>query len=133
MTPIHELEQQAEQGNVDAQLELAFLYRNGLRVNKSDEKAKYWTLKAVEQGDETAIGHQYSFGYGVEKSYKKAVEWYTKAAEQGHARAQCNLGVCYDDGKGVEKSSKKAVEWYTKAAEQGIARSWQYIQPRWLL
>lgn len=84
---INELQQQAEQGNVDAQLELAYLYRNGLRVNKSEEKAEYWTLKAAEQGDETAIGNKYLHGYGAEKSYEKAVEWYTKAAEQGQARA----------------------------------------------
>ena len=77
---INELQQQAEQGNVDAQLELADLYR-WLRINESEEKAEYWTLKAVEQGDATAIGYQYLYGYGVEKSYKKALEWFTKAAE----------------------------------------------------
>ena len=128
MTPIHILEQQAEQGSVDAQLELAFLYRNGLRVNKSDERAEYWTLKAVEQGDATAIGNQYSFGYGVEKSYGKAVEWFTKAAEQGVARAQNALGVCYKNGQGVEQSYEKALRYYIKSALQGEKKACDNIE-----
>ena len=142
MTPKHILEQQAEQGNVDAQLELAFLYRDGLICNRSYENAEYWTLKAAEQGDVTAIGCQYYYGYGVEKSYEKAVEWYTKAAEMGNARAQYCLGSLYHDGqiamqsylksvdksfntylKAEETSYKKAVEWFIKSAEQGYARA----------
>lgn len=110
MTPKHILEQQAEQGNVDAQLELAFLYRDGLLCNRSDEKAEYWTLKAAEQGDVTAIGCQYYYGYEVEKSYEKALEWYTKAAEMGNARAQYCLGSLYHDGQVAMQSYLKGVD-----------------------
>ena len=47
---INELKQQAEQGNADAQLELASLYRNGQGVVQSYEKAVEWYTKAAEQG-----------------------------------------------------------------------------------
>ena len=122
MTPIHALAEQAEQGNVDAQLELAFLYRNGQGVEQSHEKAVEWWNKSAEQGNATAqsvLGICYANGQGVEKAFEKAVEWYTKAVEQGDAVAQCNLGECYEYGHGVEQSYEKALRYYIKSALQG--------------
>lgn len=51
--------------------------------------------------------------------YTEAASWYEKAAKQGHARAQCNLGVCYEYGYGVSQDYNQAVYWCEKAAEQG--------------
>lgn len=119
---INELQKQAEQGNVDAQLELASLYDNGQGVEQSREKAVEWYTKAAEQGNATAqciLGSCYHDGLIVKQSYEKAVEWYTKAAEQGDATAQGILGDCYDSGQGVEQSYEKALRYYIMAALQG--------------
>lgn len=45
---------QEEQGNPAAQTSLGALYRDGLGVEQSDEKAIEWFTKAAEQGDEDA-------------------------------------------------------------------------------
>lgn len=39
----------------------------------------------------------------------EAASWFAKSAKQGHAKAQCNLGVCYKKGRGVPRDDGKAV------------------------
>ena len=66
------------------------MYKNGLGVEQSYEKAVEWYLKAAEQGLADAqnnLGNMYYTGTGVEQSYEKAVEWWQKVAEQGYATA----------------------------------------------
>ena len=111
----------AERGYPDAQLNFGFLYEFGQGVGQSYAKAAEWYAKAAEQGYDIAqysLGLAYSNGHGVSQDYVKAVEWYTKSAEQGYADAQCNLGVLYEMGYGVEQDFVKAMELYSKAAVQ---------------
>ncbi len=82
----------AEQGDPEAQYEVAFSYETG--VTKDDESL------------------------GITPS--QAFSWYQKAAELGHAKAQFKLGLCYEEEKGTNKDYEKALYWYEKAKEQGI-------------
>lgn len=43
----------------------------------------------------------------------EAASWFSKSALQGHAKAQCNLGVCYKKGRGVPRDDNKAVSSIT--------------------
>ena len=116
----------ANEGDVFAQTNAAWGYREGYGTAVDDLEAVKWVQKAAKQGYASAqcnLGWMYEYGRGVEQSYEKAVEWYLKAAEQGNARAQYNLGLMYDNGTGVEQSDEKAAGWYLKAAEQGFARA----------
>lgn len=80
----------AEEGNAEAQYNLAFYYY-------PDEDSK-----------------------GDERLYKKYIYWLMKAADQGYARAQFELGCDYNNGeRGVEKDKRKAIELWSKAADQG--------------
>ena len=45
----------AEQGHIEAQVQLGICYANGLGVDKDENKAYYWWQKAAEQGHESAI------------------------------------------------------------------------------
>ena len=45
----------AEQGHIEAQVQLGICYANGLGVDKNKDKAYYWWKKAAEQGHESAI------------------------------------------------------------------------------
>lgn len=45
----------AEQGHVQAQVQLGICYKNGLGVNIDHSTAQYWWRKAADQGDENAI------------------------------------------------------------------------------
>ena len=111
-----------EQGYVEAQCALGYMYYNGEGVERDYKKAVEWYSKAAEQEyalAEVWLGFLYKNGEGVEQDYEKAVEWYRKSAEQGFACAQCNLGYMYRLGAGVEQDYEEAVKWYRKAAEQG--------------
>ena len=121
---IDELTMLAEQGNADAQYQIAMRYAKGVGCEKSEAKAAIWCRKAAELGHVAAqcdFGVMLSAGSGVVKDEVEAVKWYRKSAEQGYAMGQNNLGVMYENGSGVGKSETEAAKWYLKAAEQGYA------------
>ena len=109
----------AEQGDADAQYNLALVYDFGY---KDYDQAFKWYRRSALQGNEDAqynLALMYENGKGVLKDYKEAVKWYRKAANQGYAKAQVNLGLMYSKGYGVEVNKYEAVKWYKKSAEQG--------------
>ena len=116
--------QAAEQGNSQAQFQLAEQYYNAKNIPNNYIEAAKWYRKAAEQGNAEAqksLGSCYFNGSGVAKDAAEAVKWYRKAAEQEDAEAQKNLGNCYLTGTGVAKDQAEAVKWYRKAAEKGFA------------
>jgi TPR repeat protein len=129
-TPIETLKVEAEKGNPDAQLELAYRYdegRNGCSVDK--EKSAEWFQKGAKFADKNSVagfickGNCLQNGYGITKDETEAIKWYQKAAETGDARGQLEMGWQYNDGNGVEKNENEAVKWFRKAAEQGFPRA----------
>jgi hypothetical protein len=116
------LRKAAEQGDVLAQDELAFLYYNG----QDYAQAAIWWRKAAEQGTadaQYALACAYAKGNGVPQDYKEAARWAQKSAELGNAAAQHSIGFAYDVGEGVLQDHTQAAYWYRKAAEQGDASS----------
>jgi len=114
----------AEQGDVEAQCNLAHFYENGEGVTKNEKNAVRLYRKAAEQGYDPAqnnLGICFLKGNGTDKDAKEAVRWFRQAAEQGNAYAENNLATCYLMGEGVPQDAVKAVNWYRKAAEQGLA------------
>lgn len=104
----------AEQGNLDAQLKLASIFRSHQGM-KNGKKAVKWFTKAADQGHMKShwrLGDMYKRGDGVLVSYKTAIKWYTKAAQQGDAMAQRRLGGMYQDGKGVLTDNIRAYMWF---------------------
>ena len=119
---VRDLEQKAQEGNVDAQARLGEVYaKGGDGIKKSYKKASEWWEKAAQAGH---MPSQYNLGvlYSQEetgvKDYEKAVKWFRKAAEQGDMFAQYNLAVKYAKGQGVEQNYAHAVKWWEKAAKQ---------------
>lgn len=112
----------AENGHIEAQLNLGLLYYNEKGVEQSYENAAKWFTLAAEQGDEAAqydlAGMHYD-GEGVEQNYEEAFKWYKLAAEQGHVEAQFVLGKCYFCGWGVEQDYAEAEKWFEKAVDNG--------------
>jgi TPR repeat protein len=114
----------AKQGYANAQVNIGYLYDEGIGVKQDYTKAMEWYLKAAEQGVAMAqcyLGNMYGDGNGVKQDYAKAMEWYRKAAEQGNTIAQYNVGYYYYEGLGVKQDYAKAMEWFLKVAEQGDA------------
>jgi TPR repeat protein len=113
----------AEQGDVNAQFNLGWMYAEGRGVPQNYKQAVYWYSRAARQGDASAqfnLGMMYDNGEGVAQDYQQAAHWYAKAAEQGIAVAQYNLGIMYDSGQGVVQSFQQAYLWLSLAAAQGL-------------
>ncbi|MBQ7503255.1 sel1 repeat family protein [bacterium] len=120
----------AEQGDAEAQKNLAVRYHKGDGVPRDLTEAVKWYRKAAEQGNADAqnlLGWCYQFGESVPQDYGEAVKWYRQSADQGNSDAQCSLAGCYLDGKGVSKDLTEAARWYRKSAEQGNARGQRFL------
>jgi len=116
----------AEDGEPEAQRNLAQLYRLGLGVDKNDERAFELYTAAAEQNSVDAqvnVAFLLLTGEGVEKDSKQAALWFAKAADQGDALAQFNLGLMYEKGVGVRQDRKLARELYRLSANQGQKRA----------
>lgn len=113
----------AEQGDREAQYNLAFLYKQGKGVMEDKGKAAEWFRKAADQGLADAqyqLGNMYDKGDGVAQNASYAFVWYRMAAQQGDPLSQTNLGVLYANGEGVRQDLVMAYVWFNLAAAQGI-------------
>ena len=92
-----EIQEAAEQGDAQAQYELAALHLLGLGgVGRQPAKVLEWVGKAAAQGHAGAqfyMGICYEEGRAVPSDAAKARELFVKAAAQGHAGAENHLGV----------------------------------------
>jgi len=113
------LRMKAEGGDAESQAAIAFMYGNGVSVERDHEQALYWYKEAAEQGLVEAqynLGLMYRYGHGLPPDFEQAVYWYRKAAYQGFAPAYNNLGYMYQHGNGVQKNWVEAHKWYNLAA-----------------
>lgn len=104
----------AEQGNPEAQYDLATMYAEGKGVAASDLIAAVWYQRAADQGVAMAqynLGVSYAEGLGVRKDDAAAAKWFRRAADQGVAYAQLNLGLMYAAGRGVPQDNVQAAKW----------------------
>jgi uncharacterized protein len=92
------LEQAALKGDVYSQFKLGQIYFEGDGIDRNDEEAAQWFLKAAQQEHAEAqyiLGSIFEKGAGVKRSDAEAFKWYSKAASLGHERALAML----DSGK----------------------------------
>ena len=115
--------QKAEDGDMQAQVQLAKKYIKGEWVERSYSEAFNWAMMAAVEGNAEAqsiVGHIYYLGAEkIERNYEKAAFWLTKAAKQGWGDAQWLLSICYISGRGVKEDDEEAFKWSMKVAEQG--------------
>ena len=112
----------AENGDAEAQCDLANRYFLGDGIEHDEQKAVEWFRKSAEQGysvAEYALGNCYFAGCGIEKDEAEAFKWFLKSAEHGYAVAQYTVASCYLAGRGVALNKEEAVPWLRKAAAQG--------------
>lgn len=124
-TFLQTMTRKAEEGNVDAQLSLGYMYLYGdadAGVTSDYEQAfKYYSMAAA-QGDNIAInnlGSLYYSGVGTKRNPYKAAILFAKAADQGNVEAAVNLAFLYLSGSGIQQDSTKAMNYFAKASSQG--------------
>jgi len=82
---VAQLLEEAYQGQLEAQLSVAYLYLSGEGVEQNDEKAAEWFITAANNGSpeaQTQLGLMYLSGSGVQVSQAEAVTWIGMAAAQ---------------------------------------------------
>lgn len=114
---IDDLTQKANQGNADAQFQLAN-FHFAKNTFEDGQIGRAWIEKSAHLGHAEA---QYYWGayYHQQFKAKEAFEWYTKSAEQGQINAQYNLGLLNMGFLEIEENPQQAIFWFKKAAEKG--------------
>ena len=91
----------AHLGGSDSQLTLAYRYSTGNGVEKNEELAFRWYLRAAEQGHPEAqlvVGNRYMMGLGVKRDPAQGLEWFRKSAEQGNVEATETIEALHRSG-----------------------------------
>ena len=100
----------AETGNADAQTNVGDCYFEGEGVEKNQDVAVKWYLKAAEQGECSAqlnLCNCYRFGFGVPKDLEKAIHWCQMAVEQGDEEAISLLSKLRDRSRDSSSSGPR--------------------------
>lgn len=82
---------EAEDGNPEAQVNIAFMYYCGMHVEKDASEAAKWYRKAAERNNVTAqfsLGTLYENGEGVNRDLEEAYFWYNLAEKKNDKDAQ---------------------------------------------
>lgn len=113
----------AKEGCKIAKNNLGVCYRDGLGIEKDDQKAFQLYTESANENHSFAqcnLGRCYEFGYGVEKNAKEAFRLYSLAANnktmERPQSAAISVGRCYRDAIGVDRDFAKSLDWFWKAA-----------------
>lgn len=124
---LEEFWEQAQQGEIEAQIKLGDCYYHGKGVQQDYAEAVKWYRKAFEINSDfladredlrldlqKKLGDCYYSGYGVQQDYSEAIKWYREAGERGDISARLRLGLCYER----LEDYVEAIKWYRNVAEQ---------------
>lgn len=142
---ITELQQQAQEGDAQAQLDLAYRLEKGEGIEKNIEVAFHWLKQAAEAGNAEAqyelatsepfstmqlliwnsIDHFRWINSNVNSD--EAFSWILKSAEKNYAKAQYVAALCYFRGVDTQRTTELGVNWLLKAEENGLPEAQHYL------
>jgi len=116
-----ELIVKAEDGDKEAQYQLASTYIGSSSQAKREEGLKWLNSSALQSHPQAllTLGKIYQSGNLLEKDDTKAFEAFAKAAELENADAQFQLSLMYQNGLGTQRDLSLAARWLSRAAGQG--------------
>jgi len=112
----------AEDGESEAQNNIAYLYEHGYGVKQSYTRAIEWYKKAAAQNSAEAkhnLGMLAFQGFGMRKDYVAAKRFFTDAASQDLPDSHYMLGLIYYQGHGVKTNPARARMHFLDAAKLG--------------
>lgn len=122
-TFLERITRQADEGDVDSQLTLGYMYLYGENGVKADyKKAFTYYSMASTQNDPIAInnlGSLYFSGVGTSKDVFKAATLFDKAAKLGNIEASVNLAFIYIGSNNALRNNQEAINLFRKASEAG--------------
>merc|ERR1719397_224125 len=114
----------AQNGDVDAQLQLGKLYYYGGRGFRRDYEAaaEYFQMAAGENDHDAMafLGHMHIHGLGVAKNNETALKYLQHAVDKNVPFAMKTLGSMHLHGYVVEKDVEMAVKYLKKASDRGL-------------
>ena len=119
------IENEANQGNVEALVKLGRIYLEGMGVEPDYKKAHNCFVKAAKQQSGAAysyLAYTYANELGVEKNDEKVVAYYQKAYDLEDVYASLALCIIFRRGLfGQEKDEQKAFDYIQRASAAGLA------------
>lgn len=97
------------------QLDVGFLYAQGIEGRPNYASAVEWYQKAADVGSNTAmylLAVMSMEGLGTEQDYAAALRWAQKMADSGDGSGYMLLGMLHESGSGVPKDETKAAQYY---------------------
>lgn len=107
----------ANNGNIDAQIKLAYMYQQGIYYKKNYKEALNWYQQAANKNNsiaEYALGNMFQIGQGTKRDLGAAKRWYERAAEENYTPAQVALGFINETDL---HNYQRAEHWYRLAAD----------------
>lgn len=109
----------ANDGNAEAQFDIAYAYFNGEGIERDYASAAMWFKRSARQNYAKAqynLAYCYMNGRGVPRDYDKASDLLHQSANNNYKRAQLTLADCYANGILVEQNEKESQKWMAMAA-----------------
>lgn len=109
----------ANEGNAEAQFDIAYAYFNGEGIERDYASAAMWFKRSARQNYAKAqynLAYCYMNGRGVPRDYDKASDLLHQSANNNYKRAQLTLADCYANGILVEQNDKESQKWMAMAA-----------------
>jgi anti-anti-sigma factor len=91
VTPVDQLQSEAESGCGTAQFELARRYETGRGITQDPDLALSWFLRAANTEHAEAqyrVGQAFAFGIATAQDFDRALEWYRRSSENGNSDAK---------------------------------------------
>ncbi len=108
----------AEQGNLDAQFRLGYMYHCGLGTNSNSEEAGNWYRRVALAGEPEA---EYFLGVLADEQddFTQSIEWFQRSAAQGYTPPLFRLGMAFECGRGVPTDRQQALSYLNQAVGRG--------------
>ncbi len=116
----------ADAGSPAAQYYMAFMFRNGIGVEKDPGISLMYALSSMEYEFPRAyrnIAFLYEYGEFVDKDLEKAKEYFKKAIDLGDHLSLCYLGGIYKFDEGNNDESVKCYKQAVEYANEGKIKS----------
>lgn len=117
----------ANNGFVNAQINLALLYNEKGSSIYSEEKALHWFTEAAFRGSALA---QYEIGifHLKNQNYDKTFEYFDLAVAGGNTDAMIMLAMMFEQGLATDQSSEKSLKLLQLAYEKGNKKAAHYLK-----
>ncbi|MDB4965517.1 MAG: hcpC 1 [Myxococcales bacterium] len=107
----------AQNGVVEAQVELAAMYGAGVGGARDEQSAARWERAAADAGHPGACMRVADRTMAQPGRAALALPWLLRAAEAGSAAAAERLAVLYSDGRELSRDEDAAAHWRARADE----------------